>query len=177
MENKQELENSENSEENTQEETQEETQTEAHTSDNVESAPKYTDREKQLFERAKKAEAKAKLLENLESKVEEAKPSSSVEDISRTVHALKDYSADEVDLIFRQSKALGLSPLEAAKHEDVDLLIKAKREKVERESKTPEPTSRQSADGKPYNQWNTKDIERASLDDITKYYDYLKGKE
>lgn len=170
-----ELEDSQNSEDDS----QEEHQSDDHTSENVESTPKYTDREKQLFERAKKAEAKAKRLEHLESKVEQAKadPSSSVEDVARTVHALKDYSSDEVDLIFRQAKALGVSPSEAAKNEDVDLLIKAKREKVERENKTPEPTSRQSTEGKPYNQWSSKDIEGASLDEITKYYDYLKGKE
>lgn len=173
MENEKEMEDSQTSEEDTAEDSQQED----HTSEKVESKPQYTDREKQLFERAKKAEAKAKRLEHLESKTQEAKedPSSSVEDVAKTVHALKDYSPEEVDLIFRQSKALGISPSEAAKNEDVDLLIKAKRDKVEKDNKTPEPTSRQSAEGKPYNQWDTKDIENASLDEVTKFYDYLKG--
>ena len=172
MENEKEMEDSQTSEEN------EDSQQEDHTSEKVESKPQYTDREKQLFERAKKAEAKAKKLD-LESKVQEAKedPTSSVEDVAKTVHALKDYSSEEVELIFRQSKALGISPSEAAKNEDVDLLIKAKRDKVEKDNKTPEPTSRQSTEGKPYNQWDTKDIENSSLDEVTKFYDYLKEQE
>jgi len=142
-------------------------------SDKGDSTPKYTEREKQLFERAKKAEAKAKMLEHLEKKVEKS-PEIPVEDIAKTVHALKDYSTEEVETIFKHSKALGVSPLEALKDEDVGLLIKAKREKVEKESKTPTPTNRQSTEEKPYSEWTLDDINKSDLDSLSKYYDHLK---
>ena len=139
--------------------------------------PTYTDRERQLYERAKKAEVKVKRLEHLESQVEQTKANKDLgapADIAKVVHALKDYSTEEVDLIFRQAKSLGVSPLEAVKDEDVGLLIQAKREKVARENKTPEPTNRQSIQGKTYEDWTNDDISGSSLEEVGKYYDWLK---
>lgn len=147
--------------------------------DESEKTDKYSASEKQLYERAKKAEAKAKRLEYLEKKVEDQNKSSDSADIpteqlAKTVHALKDYSPDEVDTIFKQAKSLGVSPLEALKDEDVTLLINAKREKVAKESKTPEPTNRQTSEEKSFSEWTSKDIEGKSLEEISKYYDWIK---
>lgn len=185
MENEKEFEeNSENSsqeetsaEETSQEEVSNETsKPEDHTSDKGELASQYTEREKQLFERAKKAEAKNKLFERLEKKVEKSSETP-VEDIARTVHALKDYSAEEVGTIFKQAKALGVSPLEALKDEDVNLLIQAKREKVAKSDKTPEPTNRQSIEEKPFSEWKIDDIESSNVDKLSKFYDWMKSQE
>ncbi len=142
-------------------------------SDKGDSTPKYTEQEKQLFERAKKAEAKVKMLEHLEKRVEKS-TETPIEDIAKTVHALKDYSATEVETIFKHAKALGVSTLEALKDEDVGLLIQAKREKVAKESKIPEPTNRQASEDKPYSNWNLDDISKSNLDSLSKYYDWLK---
>ena len=184
MENNQELEeNSQNSsdvEERSTESTEDQTSEKGESTDTVatEEKDQYSDREKQLYERVKRAEAKAKMLEHLEEKTQEVSkdPDVPIQNIAKVVHGLKDYSADEVDTIFRQAKALGVSPLEAAKNEDVDLLIKAKREKVERENKTPEPTNRQSSEGKSFDQWTSGDLEGASLDQIEKYREHLRNK-
>ncbi len=162
---------SQNTSEETEEKSEEST-TEDQTS--TKENAKYTENEKQLYERAKKAEAKAKRLEHLEDKVKQPETATPTEDIARTVHALKDYSADEVDTIFRQAKVLNVSPLEALKNEDVALLIEAKRAKVAQESKTPEPTNRQSTEEKDYSQWTSQDIENAGMENLTKYYDFLK---
>jgi len=147
--------------------------------EDTENTDKYSANEKQLYERTKKAEAKAKRLEYLEKKVEDQNKSSDSNDVpaeqlAKTVHALKDYSADEVDSIFKQAKSLGVSPLEALKDDDVALLIKAKREKVVKESKTPEPTNRQTSEGKPFSEWTPEDIEGKGLEEISKYYNWIK---
>jgi len=143
----------------------------------------YTDREKQLYERAKKAEAKLKKQELDEksskentSNKETSKDMSQVptEEIAKTVHALKDYSPEEVDTIFKQAKNMNVSPLEALKDEDVELLIQAKRAKVEKESKTPEPTNRQSSEEKDFSEWTAKDVNDKPIEEVTKYYDWLK---
>jgi len=159
-----------------QEDSKETSKLEDQTSNKGELASKYTEQEKQLFERAKKAEAKVKLLEHLEKKVEKS-AETPVEDIARTVHALKDYSAEEVGTIFQQAKALGVSPLEALKNEDVDLLIQAKREKVAKSSKTPEPTNRQSMEEKQFSEWRMGDIENSNIDKLSEYYKWMKSQE
>ena len=126
--------------------------------------------------RAEKAESELKKLKNLEQKAQNAKddPSSSVENVSKTVHALKDYSPEEVDLIFRQAKVLGVDPIEATKNEDVALLLKAKRDKVEKENKTPEPTNRQVSEEKPFDNWTSQDMEGASVEQLQKFRDHLR---
>lgn len=181
MENKKELEaDSQNVSEETEEKTEEdsqETSTEDQSSKKGDST--YTDREKQLYERAKKAEAKAKRAEKVEDKVKESNkdsnmPDTPVEEIAKTVHALKDYSSEEVETIFKQAKNMNVSPLEALKDEDVGLLIQAKRAKVEKESKTPEPTNRQGVDEKKYSEWTNEDINNSDLDSLSKYYDFIK---
>ncbi len=163
----------------------EETSTEDQTSEKGEDTTQpedkkeeYTDREKQLYERVKKAEAKSKMLEHVEEKAKEASkdPEVPTQKIAKMVHAFKEHSPEEVDTIFRQAKVLGIDPLEAKDHEDVDLLIKAKREKVERENKTPEPTNRQSSEGKSFDQWTSSDLENASIDQIDKFREHLRNK-
>ena len=160
---------------------QERTDTEDQTSQKGDST--YTDREKQLYERAKKAEAKLKKQELDEksskedtSNKETSKDMSQVptEEIAKTVHALKDYSPEEVNTIFKQAKNMNVSPLEALKDEDVELLIQAKRAKVEKESKTPEPTNRQSSEEKDFSEWTAKDVNDKPIEEVTKYYDWLK---
>jgi Asp-tRNA(Asn)/Glu-tRNA(Gln) amidotransferase A subunit family amidase len=61
--------------------------------------------------------------------------------LMKTVSALKDYDPAELDYIALISKAKGIPPEEAAKTEEVELWIQARREKVTKEQQTPEPSS------------------------------------
>jgi hypothetical protein len=126
---------------------------------------------RQLYERAKKAEEKAKeeeakrlMLEKESSKV--AKQATGTEldpsELAKTVVALKDKTPDEIDYIFRQAKFMNLSPLEAARNEDVQLFLEAKRERNERSERTPEPSTKQSPSKKDVSQWTNEDLRNAS---------------
>jgi len=177
---KKELENSENSTEPQKEEPTEDQTSQKGTEDQTSEKgdETYTEREKQLYERVKKAEAKAKMLEHVEKKTKEADKGSEVPvaDVAKTVHALKDFSPEEVDTIFQQAKVLGIDPIQAKDNEDVLLLIQAKREKVAKQNKTPEPTNRQSTEGKDFSDWKSEDLENASIEQIEKFRDWLKNR-
>ena len=99
---------------------------------------------KQLFERTQKSTLKAKELEAenfaKENKIE--KTNDPLESL-RLYSALKDYSKDEIDIISRQARALETNLIEAAEHEDTQVLINAYRAKVEKDNTTPSPSSRQ----------------------------------
>ena len=99
---------------------------------------------KQLFERTQKSTLKAKELEAenfaKENKIE--KTNDPLESL-RLYSALKDYSKDEIDIISRQARALETNLIEAAEHEDTQVLINAYRAKVEKDNKNPSPSSRQ----------------------------------
>ncbi len=126
---------------------------------------------RQLYERAKKAEEKAKeeeakrlMLEKQSNKVSEQATGTSLDpsELAKTVVALKDKTPDEIDYIYRQAKFMNVSPLEAAQHEDVQLTLEAKREKRERSEKTPEPSTKQSPSKKDVSQWTNEDLSEAS---------------
>lgn len=114
------------------------------------------EKNRQLYARVKKAEAEKKKLEAMveaqkATKTEKSVPASgdntpNVFELAKQVNALKDYSAEELEVIDRQAKAFGMSHLEASKHEDVQTLISAKREKLKELNSVPAPSSRQSAD-------------------------------
>jgi len=128
---------------------------------------------RQLYERTKKAEQKAKeeeakrLMLEKKSKGESSSQQEKVEsvdanDIAKTVVALKDYSPDEIDYIFEQAKFKNKNPLEAAKDEDVQLFLEAKRKKKERELSTPKPSTKQGSNKKPVEEWTNEDLRKAS---------------
>lgn len=126
---------------------------------------------KQLYARAKKAEKKlkekdAKLKMNEKEEDEEAEEKSEYtsdpRNIAKTVVALKDYSADEIDYIFEQAEYKGISPAKAAEDKDVQLFLEAKREKRSKEEKTPKPSTKQSPAQKDYSQWTNEDLRKAS---------------
>lgn len=126
---------------------------------------------RQLYERTKKAEQKAKAEEAekllLQKQVKEATTKATgtapdASEIAKTVLALKDYSPDEIDYISRQAKFLNLPLDKAAQDEDVQLFLQAKREKVERSDKTPEPSTKQSTSTKDISQWTNEDLSAAT---------------
>ncbi len=129
----------------------------------------------ELFARAKKAEAKYKAADTykraLEADVEVDNDSESNSSSESTVETsndpleqiklmktLQDYEDDEIEVIQRQAKALGTDLREAAKHEDTQLLIKAKREKKKKDKASPTPSSKQGA--------TTQDLDNLTTDDI-----------
>ena len=126
---------------------------------------------RQLFERAKKAEQKAKVEEAekllLQKKIKESTAKATgntldASDIAKTVLALKDYTPEEVDYIAKQAKFMEVSLPEAAQNEDVNLFLQAKREQTERSDKTPEPSTKQSTSTKDVSQWSNEDLRAAT---------------
>ncbi len=145
---------------------------------------------RQLYERAKKAEEKAKQSDAeklmLEKKTKETSKQATGEtpnpaDLAKMVVALKDREPDEIDYIFKQAKFMGVDPLEAANHEDTKLFLEAKREKRERSEKTPEPSTKQSPSTKKFNEWTNEDIRKASeakdFDSIDKFRKWARSQE
>jgi len=126
---------------------------------------------RQLYERAKKAEQRAKLEEaeklSIEKDVKKSMKETtgqipSTAEVVKQVAALKDFSADEVDYIFKQAEFLGVTPQEAVKNEDVSLFIEAKREKIKNSQATPEPSSKQAPYTKDVSQWSNEDLDKAA---------------
>ncbi len=145
-------------------ETQEETK-ESQEGDDLEA------KNRQLYERAKKAEERAKQADAeklmLEKETKETSKQATGEtpnpaDLAKMVVALKEHSPDEIDYIFKQSKFLGVDPLEAANHEDTKLFLNAKREQKERSEKTPEPSTKQSPVSKDVREWSNADLRQAT---------------
>lgn len=122
------------------------------------------EKNRQLYERTKKAELKAKEVEatklskevsqNKEEKEDTFNPLDSV----KLLNALKDYSQDEIDLISRQAKAYDISLEEAAQNDDVKLFIEAKREKLKTDNASPTPSTRQAPAKKDFKDWKPEDI-------------------
>ncbi|MHA1304573.1 MAG: hypothetical protein ACTSQE_06790 [Candidatus Heimdallarchaeaceae archaeon] len=130
----------ETSEEDTEEETSVEEQ---ETSEKPEIAPseKKGEVRQDVYERMKKAERKAKELEVKLKAKPSTKSSSDPLKLAKTVSALKDYSPEELDDIALISKAKDISLEEAADAEEAKTLIAARRLKVAKDKKTPEPSS------------------------------------
>ncbi len=143
-----------------------------------------SEKNRQLYARVKKAEAEKKKLEamlNAKESEKQSVPASGdnkpdVFELAKQVNALKDYSPEELEIIDRQAKVLGLSHVEASKHEDVQTLVSAKREKIKQDNSVPTPSSRQGVETKDVSQYTWQDI--AGLDPvkdsalIQKYNDY-----
>lgn len=108
---------------------------------NIKDTPEYKELEeknKQLFERTKKAEEKVKDLKPL---VEEPKAPSQSDprDIVRLTKVLKDFSEDEVSFIYQNAKSQNLEDIiEATKNPWVSSAIESQRIKVAQEKKVPE---------------------------------------
>jgi len=95
---------------------------------------------KQLFGRAKKAESKLKKFEKAVDKGDEVASSDPIE-LAKTISALKDFSADELDYVQLIAKGKNLALDEAVETDEVKTYIEAKRKKAEGERKTPSPSS------------------------------------
>jgi len=80
--------------------------------------------------------------------------------LAKTVSTLKEYSPKELDFLQKISKIDGISPQEAAETEEAKLYIAALREKVAKESQTPEPSTKQS--------FSKKSIDKITPDDVSK---------
>lgn len=120
------------------------------------------EKNKRLYARMKKAEEDAKSAKD-ELEQERKKPfeaPANVFDLAKTVSTLKDYNPEELDFIQMMSKAKSISPEEAAKTEEAKLYISARRQKVEAEKSTPEPSTKQSPSKKP--------IDKITPDDVSK---------
>ena len=101
----------------------------------------------------------------------------------RLYSALKDYSKDEIDIISRQARALETNLIEAAEHEDTQVLINAYRAKVEKDNTTPSPSSRQDMFEKGFDEWSPEDIKKLTqnptkenINKLDEYRRYMRTK-
>jgi len=96
---------------------------------------------KKLYARMKKAEEEAKSAkEELARSKKPSSPSDSL-GLAKLVSALKEFSAAELDDVALIAKAKDIPLEEAAQTEEAKILVAARREKVAKELKTPEPSS------------------------------------
>ncbi len=98
---------------------------------------------KKLYARMKKAEDEAKTLKIELEKSKKAPIMGTpidVFDLAKTVSAVKDYNSDELGDIQMIAKAKGVSPEEAVKTEEAQLIITARREKVAKGNAVPDPS-------------------------------------
>ena len=130
--------------ETSEDETEEETSIEEQeTSEEPEIAPSEEKGKvrQDVYERMKRAEKDAKELRGKLKDKPSVKASSDPLKLAKTVSALKDYSPEELDDIALISKAKDISLEEAAEAEEARTLIAARRIKVAKDKKTPEPSS------------------------------------
>ena len=110
----------------------------------VKESSEVEDANKKLYARMKKAEEEAKELKAKLEKSEKAPRGDSpidVFDLAKTVSALRDYSVDELGDIQMIARAKGISPEEAVKTEEAQLIITARREKVAKNKAIPDPSN------------------------------------
>ena len=138
---------------------------------------------KQLYARASKAEAELKKLRALQEaykKNPEKNPPVDPFEVTKLVQALKGFEDEqELDIVQRQSKALGIDLASAASHEDTKVLVEHYRAKKQNKEATPEPSSRTQVGEKPYQQWTPQDINTAidngQMDKVDEYYKWAKS--
>ncbi len=128
------------------------------------------EKNKQLWARLQKAEKKAK-----EANGEETVPTDQPSqldpiELARAVKELSQYSPEELDYIKLISSAKGVSPQEAVKSEEVQLYIQARREKVEKESKNLNPSSRQPSSEKPVSELSIEEAQNLPDEEKVKYF-------
>lgn len=120
----------------------------------------------------KQRELEAKLKE-LESKKSEKKISSSetsVFDLAKKVLKLKDYSPAEIEFIETVARGKGIPPEEAVDLPEVKEFIMYQREKVAKEQRTPEPSTRTSPSKKSFEEITPEDLSKMSLEEKEKYF-------
>ena len=140
------------------------------TSEEESSTKTYSDNEKRLYARMKKAEAETKALKDSVVK-EEVAPISNGDDVfglAKTVASLREYSPEELDFIQMMSKSKGISPEEAAKTEEANLYIAAKRQKVEEEKLKLEPSTKVSPSEKSVDEITGDDLKEMSSEEKRK---------
>jgi len=146
------------------------------------------EKNKQLFARAKKAEETKKRIEaelmrreieekkNAEKKSEEKeKVSPDMTDLVKKISVLKDYNPEELDYISLISKAKNISLEEAARSEEVQLYIQARREKVAKQTTPPPPSTKTLPEKKEFSEWTSEDIKSASLQDLEEFRKWAKA--
>jgi len=154
---------------------EEKPQEEEETSDSekeTEEKPQKEEKNKRLYARMKKAEEAEKLAkeELAKKKDNPSTDSTDVFNLAKTVSTLKDYNSEELDFIQMMSKAKGITPEEAAKTEEAKLYISARRQKVEAEKKTPEPSTKQSPSEKPLDKITPEDLNKMTLKQQEEYF-------
>lgn len=124
----------------------------------------------------KQRELEAKLKE-MESKKPERVNISPL-DLAKTVLKLKDYTPKELEFIETVAHGKGISPEEAVDLPEVKDFVRFMREKVEKEQKTPEPSTRTSPSKKPFEEITPEDLNKMSLEEKEKYFKwfYSRGK-
>lgn len=164
--------------ETTEEEVPEETKPLEDSEDKESSSKTFSDNEKRLYARMKKAEAEAKTLkDSLKEDKEETPTNKSVGDdvfdLAKTVASLKEYSPEELDFIQMMSKSKGISPEEAAKTEEANIYIAARRAKVEEENSKLEPSTKQSPTEKSVSDVTSKDLKNMTVSEKEEFLEKL----
>ena len=130
------------------------------------------EKNKQLWARLQKAEKKVKEGQSPEKETvptEQPTQQDPIE-LAKTVKELSQYSPEELDYIKLISSAKGVSPQEALKSDEVQLYVQARREKVEKESKNLNPSSRQPSSEKPVSELPIEEVGNLPDDDKIKYF-------
>ncbi len=132
---------------------------------------------RQLYERAKKAEERAKeeeakrlMLEKEYGKVAKQATGTPIDqsdldkrlELLREQNLLKDKNDDESKYLIERAKKEKISLPELMEKEDVQIYLRVKREELERSEKTPEPSTKQSPTKKDVSQWTNEDLRQAS---------------
>ena len=125
---------------------------------------------RQLYARLKKVEEQLKKYK-AQTKASEEVGIDPVQ-LVKTVSVLKDYSPEEVDFISKIAKAEGVSLEEAVKMPEVQLYIQARREKVAKEQKVPEPSSPSSTT----KEITPEEIAKMSDEEFRKFEEEMKKK-
>jgi len=141
------------------------------------------EKNKHLFIRAKKAEEKARRFEaelfaiRQQEKKKETPTlvSPDIADLVKKISVLRDFSPEELDYISLISKAKNIPMEEAVKTPEVNLYIQARREKVEKESKVPKPSTKQAPSVKEYSDWTDGDVRKASIEELEKFRAWMKS--
>ena len=155
-------------EETTEEEPQKEEQ---ETSEKPEKdSSELEEKNKRLYARMKKAEESEKLAKEELAKKPKTSDPNNIFDLAKTVSTLKEYNSEELDFIQMMSKAKSISPEEAAKTEEAKLYISARRQKVEADKSTPEPSTKQDVSKKSLDKITPEDVTNMSKEEKEDYF-------
>lgn len=130
------------------------------------------EKNKQLWARLQKAEKKLKEGQSSEKKTVPTEQPTQLDpiELAKTVKELSQYSPEELDYIKLISSAKGVSLQEALRSDEVQLYIQARREKVEKESKNLNPSSRQPSSEKPISELPVEEVGNLPDDEKVKYF-------